>query len=109
MVLRHPEVTVIRLTDGKTFNFSDLTDTTTTQAAASAPASSGSSNQKPAAPPFDMLLSRAEIDKGVIHFIDRSPAQQSIEINPLDLKLKNVSLTATFGVQTSLKAQARGP
>ncbi|HVO33444.1 MAG TPA: AsmA-like C-terminal region-containing protein [Elusimicrobiota bacterium] len=131
IILRRPVVTIVRQSDGKTFNFSDLI--------AANPAAAGSPSAKPdsptsrrvpgpfdlpeaeaadadrgyappgnEAPPFRLLVSRADIQKGVVHFIDHSPAAQSADIDPLDLTVRNVSLTAPFSIQAAFKARARG-
>ena len=59
-------------------------------------------------PSLSLLVSHAEISKGVIHFVDHSPAKQSADIDPLNLKLKNVSLISPFTIQCSLHAVSRG-
>jgi hypothetical protein len=100
IVLKKPEVTIIRGTDGRTFNFSDLTGST----APSAPAG----EEKNESLPFLLLVSRAEIQKGALHFIDHSSARQSMDIAPFDLKLKNVSLTSPFTLETGLHVKAKG-
>jgi len=102
IVLKSPEVSIIRQADGKSFNFSDLTN-------APAPAAtSPSSSEAKESLPFLLLVSRAQIQKGALHFIDRSPARQSMDIAPFDLLLKNVSLTSPFSVQTSLHVKSKG-
>ncbi len=107
IVLKHPEVNIIRFPDGKTFNFSDLTNATVP----SPPAGEGGRRPdegKSESLPFLLLVSRAEIQKGALHFIDRSPARQSVDITPFDLRLKNVSLTTPFSVQTSMHIKSKG-
>ena len=106
ILLNTPEVTIIRNADGKTFNFSDLTHDTTPSppAAQSAGASSGTKDSLP----FLLLVSRAEVQKGALHFVDRSPARQSVDIAPFDLKLKNVSLTTPFSVDTEMHIKSKG-
>jgi len=101
IVLNHPEVSVIRYADGKTFNFSDLTAATT--APVTAP-----KEEKNESMPFLLLVSRAEIQKAAVHFIDHSPAKQNVDITPLDLVLKNVSLTSPFSVQTDMHVLSKG-
>lgn len=114
LILHEPVVQVTRFADGRTFNFSDLTSpqvSTTTPAAASAPdtgSPQATPSAKPAEPPFTLLVSRAEISKGVLHFVDQSPAQQSIDIDPLNLKLHNVSLVSPFSLQLAMKAKTHG-
>ncbi len=58
--------------------------------------------------PFLLLVSRADIQKGALHFIDRSPARQSLDISPFNLKLQNVSLTTPFGVQADMHIASKG-
>jgi hypothetical protein len=125
IVLKHPEVTVVRYADGKTFNFSDLLTPSTLNAGLPTPvraktsatfialpevvaAEAAPQQTKTAEPPFSLVISEAVIQHGVIHFVDRSPARQSADIDPLDLKLKNVSLTSPFRIQASLTARAKG-
>jgi hypothetical protein len=103
--LVRPEVSVVRLADGKTFNFSDLTGATTP--APSAPGKEPATSSKESLP-FLLLVSRAEIQKGALHFVDRSPAHQGMDIAPFDVILKNVSLTSPFSVQTSLHLKSKG-
>jgi hypothetical protein len=104
IILIQPEVAIVRQADGKTFNFSDLTQSTVpTQ-----PGTSASGYESKESMPFLLLVSRAEIHKGALHFIDRSPARQSMEIMPFDLTLKNVSLTSPFSIQTSLHLKSKG-
>jgi len=104
IILKRPEVMITRYADGKTFNFSDLTATTTP----TPPPSSSAAKGEDKSMPFLLLVSRAEIQKGAVHFNDRSAARQSAEISALDLKLNNVSLTTPFGVQTSLHLTSKG-
>jgi uncharacterized protein involved in outer membrane biogenesis len=104
IILKRPEVAIVRQSDGKTFNFSDLTSSTVP--APPSPSTAGS--QAKESLPFLLLVSRAEIQKGALHFVDRSPAHQSLDIAPFDLKLKNVSLTSPFSVQTSLHLKSKG-
>ena len=98
LILKHPEVTIVRNADGKTFNFSDLTAAATTSAPSTAPAPSAKGE-----PPFLLLVSRAELQKAVLHFIDRSPAQESLDINPLNLSIHNVSLVSPFSIRASMR------
>ena len=102
IVLKRPEVAIVRQADGKTFNFSDLSNSSAPAPAAHPPAGAKESL------PFLLLISRAEIQKGALHFIDRSPAHQGLDIAPFDLTLKNVSLTSPFSVQTSLHVKSKG-
>jgi len=102
IVLKRPEVAIIRQADGKTFNFSDLTNSTAQAAPSPSPSESKESL------PFLLLVSRAEIQKGALHFIDHSPAHQSLDIAPFDLKLKNVSLTGPFSAQAALHVKSKG-
>lgn len=105
--LKKPDVTIIRLADGKTFNFSDLTETAAPvpPAKGNAPAASGSSEP---ASSLTLLVSRAEVQQGALKFVDRSPAKQSIDIRPFDLKLQNVSLTKPFQLSMATKAKYQG-
>src|SRR5258708_292933 len=106
IILIHPEVTLIRYANGKTFNFSDLTAATTTQAPGTTPASGPSGTKERL--PFLLLVSRAEIQNGALHFVDHSPAKQSADITPFNLKLQNVSLTTPFGVQADMHVDSKG-
>jgi hypothetical protein len=124
IVLKSPEVNVIRHPDGKTFNFSDLTKATTPSPvrrmgeggdegkAVPSPVAEAATPSPGAGPgeggfPFLLLVSRAEIQKGALRFIDQSPAKQSVEVSPFDLKLRNVSLTTPFSVQTSMQVKCK--
>ncbi len=108
IILRKPEVRVIRDADGKTFNFSDLTAATVPTPPATAGTPSPSAKGEGPSLPFLLVVSRAEIQKGALHFVDHSPAHQSVEIVPFDLKLKSVSLTAPFSVQMSMHVKSQG-
>lgn len=106
LVLRRPVITIIRHSDGKTFNFSDLMASSNPPASASpSPAPAPELSDKK--PSFALLIPRAEIDKGVIHFVDHSPEARSVDIDPIQLKLRNVSLVSPFTLQASLKAKAK--
>lgn len=96
--LIQPTISIVRMPDGKTFNFSDLTQSTTT-------ATSPSKEREK--PPFMFLVSHAAIEKGALHFVDRSPAAQSMDISDLDLKLKNVSLVSPFRLDTSMRVKTK--
>jgi hypothetical protein len=76
--------------------------------AAVPPAASPAAPAVPGELPFSLLVSHASIRNGVVHFVDRSPARQSLDIAPLNLKLSNVSLTEPFGIQAALTAAAKG-
>lgn len=98
-----PEVTIVRYADGKTFNFTSLTSPVVANST-----TTSSSMARSSEPPFLLLVSKAEVRKGIIHFIDQSPADQSIEVNPLNVKLGNVSLVSPFSVQGDLRANRKG-
>lgn len=126
LILSHPVITIVRHPDGKTFNFSDLTgepqapsplagegreggkSVKANPPPQSSPARGEEALSKSAEPSLSLLVSHAEISKGIIHFIDQSPAKQSADIDPLNLKVKNVSLTSPFTIQCSLHATSRG-
>ncbi len=125
LVLDHPVIRIVRLADGKTFNFSDLLSPpskTPSPLVGEGPGwgvayaeslppppfpSPTKGEGKSVEPSFQLTVSQAQIQGGVVHFLDQSPARQSVDIDPLDLKLKNVSLTSPFTVQAYLKAKAR--
>lgn len=108
IILKKPDVRVIRYADGKTFNFSDLTAATVPQTPSSQTQGVGAPAGAKESLPFLLLVSRAEIQKGALHFVDYSPAQQSFDVVPLNLKLKSVSLTAPFSVQVSMHLKSKG-
>jgi len=118
LVLTHPVVQIVRYQDGKTFNFSDLVPATPTKTAAMGAvpglipdayaAGPGGAESAGSEPSLSLVISNAQIQDGVLHFIDHSAAKQSLDISALDLKLKNVSLTSPFSVVCSLKAAAKG-
>jgi hypothetical protein len=123
LVLDRPVIQVIRYADGKTFNFSDLMvrEAPPEQAvpvktswnpfllpeAHAAPAAPAVPAASETEAPFRLLISHAQIQEGVIRFIDKSPAKQSVDIEALNLKLSNVSTTSPFSVQASLTARVR--
>ena len=101
LILDHPEIQIIRQSDGKTFNFSDLTEAPPAavpakkadaatddghyafipDAYAAGPADSAAPESS-----MQLLVSNAQIRSGIIHFVDRSPAKQSLEMDPLNLR-----------------------
>lgn len=102
-LLQKPVVNIIRRADGKTFNFSDLTETAQPVAAPKTPAPADRD-----APAFALLVGRAEVHEGALHFVDQSPAKQSVDISPFDMKLQNVSLTKPFVAQLSTRLKYKG-
>jgi hypothetical protein len=123
LTLNKPEVTIVRYSDGKTFNFTSLTSSAPTASPqpGGVPVTSGATSVSSAPPaagtsaasrlqeaPFLLLVTRAEIQKGVLRFVDQSPAAQSLEINPLSVAIKNVSLTEPFGVHSSMRLLSKG-
>ena len=120
LILDRPMIQVVRFADGKTFNFSDLLSPQTKtpsplagegksifslSEAHAAPAAAPAARS--GEPPFPLLISNAQIHHGTVRFVDRSPAKQSLEVNSLELKLRNVSMSSPFSVWVSLNAKMR--
>ncbi len=107
-VLKEPTVTILRMADGKTFNFSDLTKTVQPTPPGQKSTDAGANKPSEKGTPFVFVVSHAEIARGALHFVDRSPAKQSVDIEPFDLKLKGVSLTDPFSLKMGLRVKYRG-
>lgn len=122
VTLESPEVTVIRLADGKTFNFSDLvvssSPAVTTVAfggddwefslipnAYAAPAPGVVAVPAPQPSAFKLDVAYAEIKNGIVHFIDRSPAKSNAEISALNVQVKEFSPARPFHFQTDAKVK----
>jgi uncharacterized protein involved in outer membrane biogenesis len=94
IVLDAPKVRIIRESDGKTFNFSDLVAASTEpapQAAAPQPASGAEA-------PMALTISRAVLSKGKIEFIDRSQERMKVVVSPIDLTISGTGLDKPMAV-----------
>lgn len=94
VILVRPHVTIVRLADGKTYNFSDLT-------ASGAPKESSTS-------PAAFLVSKAVIENGELKFVDQSPSAQSITINALDLTVRNITPVSPVDAKASFSVLMKG-
>ena len=117
LVLTHPKIAVTRAADGKTFNFSDLIPPEETAVAFAAPAEAcggfvacaeAAPAQAASGSAIALQVSTLEIDNGEVHFLDRSPAKQSVDLDNFDLKVKNFSLTDWFTVNWRAKLRGMG-
>ncbi|MCG3205608.1 MAG: hypothetical protein KCHDKBKB_02330 [Elusimicrobia bacterium] len=99
--LIHPQVNIIRHADGKTYNFSNLTSPPPTSA-------EGSAAEEKSPSPLAFLVSKVSIESGRLSFVDQSPAASSIDINELNLHVRNVSLVAPVEARTDFKVKFRG-
>src|SRR4051812_17833508 len=98
--LNHLVITIIRRSDGKTFNFSDLMapepashvpvqtsrrfslipEAEAASTTPAAPPTGQAGSPRDTEPPFALLVSRAQTTNGLIHFVDQSPANQSADL-----------------------------
>ena len=103
--LDSPRIHVVRLADGKTFNFSDITGSSSgvpTAAEASrspAPRASGAA--------AGLLVESLEIKNGVVDFVDETPHGYQVDLKNLDFSVDGFSLLrpfkTAFGVNIGLK------
>jgi len=118
VTLEEPIVTVIRLADGKTFNFSDLVPVSSTGPVVSsgdsrayfslvAVAHAAAPVAPPPATPPALDIANAQIKNGTLRFIDRSPAQANAEIAALNLQVKEFSFEKSFAFQTDFNAKSK--
>lgn len=98
-----PRVTLIRNADGTTYNFSDLASPS--DAPAAAPSDSSSQPKKSG---LDILVAKASLTDGNLSFLDRSTAAASIDIDRLNLAVRNIGLSAPLDVQGSCRIQTKG-
>jgi len=120
VTLNKPVIQVIRKADGKTYNFSDLVESTTVQAIAAVPEPSRwslvavayAAPAQPAAAPapqsFDLKVASFQIRSGRVIFKDLSPAKASAELSDLNLNVKNFSMDDFFSADWSLQAKTMG-
>src|SRR5687768_13412614 len=109
VLLSEPTIMVIRQADGKTFNFSDLLPGTTTQLAI------GSREDfvvsalpvKGQPEPFVFNIAAADLQNGVLRFVDRSPAGMNAELRKLNVTLKDVSQDQPISFRVSLDAMSK--
>lgn len=101
VALNSAKATVIRLADGKTFNFSDLMATT---------AEPKPAEPKPAAPeaaPLNILVNRVVIKNGSFEFIDKSTSNIQAKLSGINLDVKGFSLIAPFSINLKVGVAAR--
>jgi uncharacterized protein involved in outer membrane biogenesis len=118
IILNAPKINVVRAADGKTFNFSDLIPATTPDPSQTRVADAGcrglipcayaapSEPAGPSAPAFALEVSRIEIQKGQVHFVDHSPAKMNVDLDETDLKVTDFSMVDFFAA--TWRANVRG-
>ncbi|OGR89455.1 MAG: hypothetical protein A3A86_03380 [Elusimicrobia bacterium RIFCSPLOWO2_01_FULL_60_11] len=101
MELQGPKIRVVRHSDGKTYNFSDLlalSQGAAPQAAAKEPAAKA---------PFDIKFSRLKIVQGSFSFKDGSPEQLEAAVTRFNLKARGSSLTEPVELDIAMLFSAR--
>jgi uncharacterized protein YhdP len=106
--LEKPQIEIIRMADGKTYNISDLAGA----AAASGKTSdskigqSGQSSQpSPSKNTWGWRVNAIQLKNGTIQFTDRSPARQTSTLADIDLLLRDFDPTRVEGQLTIARLQ----
>ena len=120
ILLVSPKISVVRFADGKTFNFSDLLSTApatapTTQVAEAdcqglvpCAFAAGPESSPAPGPAVALQVSKIEIQNGEIRFSDHSPAHQNADIDALNLKVNNFTMTDFFSASWQAKVRILG-
>lgn len=107
ILLDSPRIHVVRMADGKTFNFSDITRTSA-PAEASSKSQAGAAGGKVAGAAAALLVEKITIRNGEVQFIDRAPQEgYDVGLHNLDFSVSGFSLVrpfkATLSVDTNLR------
>jgi len=95
-----PKINIIQYKDGKTFNFSDLTED------ADSPDKKETTKSEPGEESISLTIAKLKIENGSVRFIDRSPSRIKATLDPINISLTGTQLDKPMAIEFSTTLDA---